>query len=55
MPDLQMLNTINAAISSVLSVFRGVCDPHDSVEFAMAMLMLKYLTDTGLEDGGRKN
>ncbi|ALZ17116.1 type I restriction-modification system subunit M [Pseudomonas aeruginosa] len=50
MPDLQMLNTINAAISSVLSVFRGVCDPHDSVEFAMAMLMLKYLTDTGLED-----
>lgn len=49
MPDLQMVNVINTAILGVLSVFRGVCDPQDSAEFAMAMLMLKYLTDTGLE------
>lgn len=50
MSDLQMMNAINSAISGVLGVFREVCNPHDSVEFAMAMLMLKYLTDTGLED-----
>ncbi|EPU6914863.1 TPA: N-6 DNA methylase [Pseudomonas aeruginosa] len=50
MPDLQMLNAINAAVSGVLSVFRGVCDPNDSAEFAMAMLVLKYLADTGQQD-----
>lgn len=40
---------IHKAVSSVFDVFRGVCPPEDSKDFALALLVLKYLSDLAAE------
>lgn len=49
MLDQKKQDLIRAAILDVFSVFRSAFDIADITEFAMAMLVLKYLTDTSLK------
>jgi type I restriction enzyme M protein len=52
MLDLQRQDAINAAVWRACDVFRGVSDPGDSKDFALAMLVLKYISDVGQDHLG---
>lgn len=52
MLEQQRQDAINVAILEVFSVFRGTCDTEDTAEFALAMAVLKFVSDRGVEPFG---
>lgn len=52
MLDQERMREIEAAVLGGADVFRGYCDPVESVSFTLSLLVLKYLSDVLFEDVG---
>ncbi|WP_426129925.1 N-6 DNA methylase [Pseudomonas sp. DWP1b1] len=52
MLDQEKKSEIDAAVLSAVEVFRGYCEPIESVGFTLALLLLKFLSDVLFENTG---
>ena len=48
MIDVNRKDAITATLRSAFSIFSGVCDPVPGLNFTMATLLLKYISDNGV-------